>query len=330
MKKVNIAVSMLALSAFGASAADLPLRYTKAPVAPVVTYNWSGFYAGVNLGYGFGTNRPTTGNLTQVGSETYIDTGIGTTFAFPITGGGSGNLFGDRPIQSGFLGGAQIGYNYQFNRAWIVGIEADIQGSGIRGSGTRGGFASANSQTFLDADSFVQTEQFIQSGAVQQQIQAGVDWFGTVRGRLGYLITPTFLGFVTGGLTYGEARANIGLTSTQLATLTGESFIGFNPTTTQTFAGGGSASRLLVGWNAGAGFEWMVGRGWSVKTEALYWNLGNLDVNTAASGGTASFPLGIEAASESAVLNPALLSGRQTVNFQGVIVRAGLNYHFGM
>jgi outer membrane immunogenic protein len=85
----------------------------------------------------------------------------------------------------------------------------------------------------------------------------------------------------------------------------------------------------LVGWNVGGGFEWMFMPNWSVKSEALYWNLGKLGVTTGASAGAAQFPLGIEGFDETAVLNPAVLSGRHSVSFQGVIIRAGLNSHFG-
>ena len=158
--------------------------------------------------------------------------------------------------------------------------------------------------------------------------QAGIDWLGTIRARAGYLITPSFLTFITGGFTHGGAHANINLSSTQAATLTGEDFILPSvPMTTQTFLGSGSASRVLEGWNVGAGFEWIFMPNWSVKGEALYWNLGKLDVTTTASSAGLPQFLPFEAG-ESAFLNPALLVGRHSVTFQGVIIRAGLNYHF--
>src|SRR5258708_10262282 len=36
---------------------------------------------------------------------------------------------------NGVIGGGQVGYNYQFSPNWVLGFEADIQGSGERGSG---------------------------------------------------------------------------------------------------------------------------------------------------------------------------------------------------
>ena len=40
-------------------------------------------------------------------------------------------------------------------------------------------------------------------------MQAGLDWIGTVRGRVGYLVTPTILLFGTGGFAYGNTWANV-------------------------------------------------------------------------------------------------------------------------
>jgi outer membrane immunogenic protein len=61
MKKLALAVSVLAISAVGASAADMAPVYTKAPAfVPPAVYDWTGFYVGVNGGYGWGGNtRPT-------------------------------------------------------------------------------------------------------------------------------------------------------------------------------------------------------------------------------------------------------------------------------
>lgn len=97
MKKFSIVASLgAALLATSALAADLPRK--TAPVAPaysrVPTFTWTGFYAGVNAGYGFGG----------------------------FTGRGSG-IFKD---PSGFIGGGQIGYNHQINQM-VIGVEADLQ-----------------------------------------------------------------------------------------------------------------------------------------------------------------------------------------------------------
>ena len=96
-----------------ASAADLPMRYPLPPAPGAVPapyyiplFNWTGFYVGGNLGYGWGKG----------------DGDIG------ISGLGSGPLEGDG---NGFLGGAQAGYNWQFG-SWLLGAEIDFQGSSAK------------------------------------------------------------------------------------------------------------------------------------------------------------------------------------------------------
>src|SRR3712207_932685 len=87
-----------------ASAADLPAR--AAPPAPIVAavpvFTWTGFYVGVNAGVGFNTNDD---EEIVFGGETFV---------------------GDSDDDASFLGGAQIGYNYQIG-SFVVGLEGDIQ-----------------------------------------------------------------------------------------------------------------------------------------------------------------------------------------------------------
>ncbi|MBR1152663.1 hypothetical protein [Bradyrhizobium sp. JYMT SZCCT0428] len=72
-------------------------------------YNWTGFYVGLNGGYSWGRAR----HSVDPGATFAI-----TTFGHNVDGG---------------LGGAQIGYNCQLDRTWVIGLEADIQGTGERG-----------------------------------------------------------------------------------------------------------------------------------------------------------------------------------------------------
>ena len=94
-----------------AGAADLSLaRVPVAPVAsaPAAIYTWTGFYIGGHVGAGFG----------------------GSSWSDPFTGGT--NTFS---TGTGFLGGAQIGANYQWNRVVVLGVEGDFSGVGVKGSG---------------------------------------------------------------------------------------------------------------------------------------------------------------------------------------------------
>ena len=108
MKKLALVISTLAVSAVSASAADMAARpvYTKAApaIAPMI-YNWTGFYVGVNGGYG--------------GTDTIV---FGDTEDSPM---------GVKP--RGGFGGGQIGYNWQFDSV-VFGLEADVQASDIHQS----------------------------------------------------------------------------------------------------------------------------------------------------------------------------------------------------
>jgi outer membrane immunogenic protein len=121
MKKILFAVAGLAALAAPATAADLPLKAPPMVVNPA--YNWTGFYVGVNGGYGWGT-----------GSQQIIDTNPGGAIDLFRTGNPSG----------GFAGG-QIGYNWQLGSPFVLGIEADFQGADIKGSNT-----GIGTQAFLE------------------------------------------------------------------------------------------------------------------------------------------------------------------------------------
>jgi outer membrane immunogenic protein len=99
MKKILLSSVALLGLATGAMAADLPSRRAPAPiVAAVPVFTWTGFYVGVNAGYGWNTND---------------------SFVF------NGERF-DLDDDGGFVGGAQAGYNYQIG-SFVVGLEGDIQ-----------------------------------------------------------------------------------------------------------------------------------------------------------------------------------------------------------
>jgi outer membrane immunogenic protein len=84
---------------------------------------------------------------------------------------------------------ALTAYNkYQFGPDTLLGVEADIQGSGQRGS-----------HTFFDPFS---------DGTAVTNYDAKINWFGTVRGRFGYSITPQVLYYATGGLAYGHVEVS--------------------------------------------------------------------------------------------------------------------------
>ncbi|MCX7900565.1 MAG: hypothetical protein N2444_10900, partial [Methylocystis sp.] len=125
MKKSLLIATALATIAGSAIAADLPSYKSPPPPPPPPPPMWTGFYVGLNAGYTWSNS-----NWTQ-------------TTSFPIFGNaGLGcGVIGQCPLSAalsqnsivsvrddGFIGGGQIGYNWQFSPSIVVGVEADIQG----------------------------------------------------------------------------------------------------------------------------------------------------------------------------------------------------------
>jgi outer membrane immunogenic protein len=206
----------------------------------------------------------------------------------------SSNQIGFGDHNGGFIGGGQIGYNWQFNN-WLAGFETDIQGLSSN-KGGNSGTVVVPSPAF---PAFPLTETF--------NNQNRVDWLGTVRGRLGWLATPAFLIYGTGGLAYGGVKASTAINQ-MIAP----------PDPSIPASGFGGVSETRAGWTAGGGFEWMFAPNWSVKAEYLFFDLGSVSYD---------IPLAIVA-----IAAPTLATGSATAHisetFRGNIARAGINYHF--
>jgi outer membrane immunogenic protein len=132
-----------ALLASPVLAADLPVR--KAPFTPAASvYNWTGFYIGGHVGGAWG-------------DKDWVAVGVG-----PL---GSHDV-------DGFIGGGQVGFNYQVGR-WVFGVEADFSWADVDGHHIDNVFLGDN--------------------------RTKVDWFGTVTGRIGYTFDRTLLYVKAGG-----------------------------------------------------------------------------------------------------------------------------------
>ena len=205
-------------------------------------------------------------------------------------------MHGTGPIgigSGGFLGGGQLGYNWQFQHFLVVGIEADIQGSTASYSNNVRGSLSGVPQ-FPD-------ETF---GGVLAASR-GTDYIGTVRGRLGWLVTPSVLVFGTGGLAYGGVKASTSISQVDQLTYS------------VAIAGAANYSDTRTSWTAGGGVEWLFWPNWSVKAEYLYYDLGSVSYQVT--------PLVARNSLQENVFNSFPQS---STRFNGNIVRAGLNYHF--
>ena len=226
MKRMLIGIAAVAsLLATSALAADLPARtYTKAPVYVEPVYNWTGFYIGGNIGYSWGRSNDTS-TLTNAAGTVLLTSA-------------------DKSDLNGIVGGGQIGYNWQM-QSWVWGLEADIQGTDEKGS-------RAFSYTSPGLNCILACGPVTTPFALNQKI----DWFGTVRGRAGVLLTPKVLLYATGGLAYGEVNSS--------ETVGGPLPAAFSSSTTN------------VGWTVGAGIEGAIGGNWTAKLEYLYVDLGTV------------------------------------------------------
>src|SRR5579872_2363698 len=270
MKRMLVGIAVAAsLIATGALAADLPAKgpaYTKAPAYVAPVYEWTGFYIGGNIGYSWG--RSSDASTVTNGAGTVLFTSANTTDL------------------NGIVGGGQIGYNWQMQN-WLFGLEADIQATDEKGTRNFTCPQSTCTPTFGQIAVFP-------GPSVPVALSQKIDWFGTVRGRLGILVTPQVLLYATGGLAYGEvdSSAVIGAAGTAFSTV----------------------SNTHVGWTVGAGIEGMIAPNWTARLEYLYIDLGTAN---------GSFATTIGALGGGSVIEK--FSSHVTDN----ILRVGINYKFG-
>jgi outer membrane immunogenic protein len=250
-----------------AYAADLPV---KAPVAVAAIPSWAGFYIGANAGAGSGE-----------GTYTLSPGGC---FVTGACGGGAAlnplRTFSEDHLNTFFVGGAQAGYNWQTG-AFVYGLEGDINYNGW------------NNNTAI-----TYTLAAPLAGTFTTAVNTRLDWFGTVRGRIGVAASPTILIFGTGGLAYGQVKS---------------STLGAFSAGGDTYSG--TASNTRAGWTVGGGIEWLFMPNWSLKWEYLYIDLGKLnyaDRCTLFCGAAA----------------PLLPAYATSVQFKEQVFRIGLNYHF--
>ncbi|MBR0723736.1 outer membrane protein [Bradyrhizobium manausense] len=282
MKRIVIGIAAaMSLFATGAMAADLAARpYVKAPVMVEPVWSWTGFYIGANGGYSWGRSRS---------DVTYNNTASGAAIAAP-----AGSITSASFNMNGGVAGGQAGYNWQ-SANWVFGIEGDLNWSGEKGSA---GFSCAASG--LAGGACLPGLTFLPAGAAAGTtlaIDQKLEWFGTVRGRVGVLATPQVLLYGTGGLAFGSIK-------------TTGTMSGFTPAGVA-IASVGSNSETRAGWTVGVGVEGKITQNWSAKLEYLYMDLGRFSSGpfTLAPGSTIA----------------ANVSSRFTDN----ILRAGINYQFG-
>lgn len=179
---------------------------------------------------------------------------------------------------NGFSGGLYAGYNWQLSPRWLIGIEADVNATGIKDTG---------STTFT-----LVAPQTATISARQE-----LPWFATVRGRIGFLPTESVLLFgSTAGFAFGQVKEE----ATYAMNL--PAFISSSGGGTFVCTGGGavcfdgSSSRTVGDAAFGAGAEFLISPQLRLKAEYLYVSLGSDNaVDVVALNGGGSAPAGFNA-----------------------------------
>src|SRR5262245_41189196 len=161
--------------------------------SPAPVYNETCWYAGVNAWASYG-NVKTDFNVAPVFAENpnNVPAHIQLTPGFGAS---------DRNYPSGFIGGGQIGYNWQYSPLIVVGLEADIQGALEK--------ETENNLVLVNSFGFGNPGLAESAGQVVANYTTEIDWFGTVRARIGYVWGDgNVMSYLTGGLAYGEVKIN--------------------------------------------------------------------------------------------------------------------------
>jgi outer membrane immunogenic protein len=219
----SIAIAAAAGSAVAPNALAADMSVKARPQVAAAAWNWTGFYVGAHLGAAWQEGRA---------AGTYAD--------FPS----ARYPFNNKTSPTGFVGGGQIGYNWQ-SGIFVYGLEADI--SGLSGSGT--------------------ASQVVAPGAIVMTSTNVINWLGTIRGRAGVTIGGDTLVYATGGFAYGRV------------TNTHTEFDSGAPNTA-TWQEQGNRS----GYAVGGGIEHMFGAHWTVRLEGLYVDLGKKTLGAQTTG----------------------------------------------
>jgi outer membrane immunogenic protein len=212
MNKISrvAAVGLFALGMIApASAADMRMPVKAPPPIPVQIFTWTGFYLGGNIGAAWSSNR-------------ISEDRFGVTW--------------NRSSDARFIGGGQIGYNWQFN-TFVFGIEGDIDGI----------LNKSRSNNVLVVPTV---------GPVAVAGHGGGNWVSTLAARFGWAVDRTLF---YGKAGYGWANGSGSATVTNL-------------TTGASYAIGGDGTRS--GWLVGGGIEYAFAPNWTVKGEYNYLNTG--------------------------------------------------------
>ncbi len=325
MKKFLLAgVAALALGAAGsANAADLgrPVYKAPPPVAvpvPVRVFSWTGCYVGGNIGGAWGRKE-----FSSAAHDVLVLDDVFPTAETPTI---TSNLFKANSLlvstgafhdihTSGFIGGGQIGCNYQFGigkglggpGAWVIGFEGDFDWGNVKGS--RAGSVTASRNALVPEGPDSVADEGPRPGTVTTtatgSLSVKTDFLATATVRLGYA-WDRVLFYAKGGAAVAHDKYHLTSSSTHTITAVDDDCDNdcfFSTSRGFTF----DAKENRLGWTVGAGVEWAFYENWSAKIEYDFLDFGDKDI---------TFALGPDVAT-------------WTVDQRIHEVKFGINYRFG-
>ena len=221
---------------------------------------WAGPYVGGSLGYGWGTGK----------TQWILQPSIPQDY----------DMSALKAKPRGFLVGPQLGYNWLKGNA-LLGIEGDVSWSGMDGK------KKQSPLRHLDGSPYA---------ASQRYTSQDINWFSTLRGRVGYLPSEKWFPYFTAGVAAADMDYK--------ATFDGRPDL-------SPFHYTASTSKVKVGWTAGLGAEWAMSEKWSAKAEYLYYDLGRVSKTAQAQ------PV------------PGPVAIKYKWDAKGHVVRFGVNYRWG-
>lgn len=216
MRKVAPVTIILALTAaLPALAADLAVKARRAIPAAPVQFSWTGCHVGGHVG-GVVSEDRTTGVL-------------GNSVDFSSTG---------------FIGGGQVGCDYEFAPGWVAGVEG------------RAAWASlTNSHAGV-------VRNLVTGVTVPSHFTLGNDFLASATARLGYSVADRWLVFVRGGAAWTRENVDDAFTTVAGPRVAG---IAVDP----------SATTTRTGWTVGTGVDWAFAPHWTVNLEYNYYDFGD-------------------------------------------------------
>lgn len=216
MKRLLLAGTALAFSGT-AFAADLPARMPmKAPLVATTPYSWTGCYVGAHAGAGWGRTEfgdPVGSLIAPAGGSVDVDS------------------------KAGFLGGGQVGCDYQFATNWVIGLAGDFSWADIDGQTDDPFFGGKNP-------------------TLPRTLRSHTDFLASATGRIGYAWNHYLL-YAKGGAAWAHNKYEV------------DNYNCFIFTSCYS-----SASETRSGWTAGGGIEWAFAPHWSVLIEYDHYGFG--------------------------------------------------------